>query len=104
MARARKTEIYKNVYESLSYEDKLVLKTELDYAIKADERAMAKEQQEEDAKKIRDKIKIHDTVKYKFKKEILSGEVIAITVDKIQVMTDGNKRSVPYNKIEMKLK
>ena len=99
MARAKKTDYYKNIYESLSYEDKLVLKTELDYAIKADERAMAKKELEENARKIRDKIKIHDKVKYSFKKEVLTGEVVAITVDKVQVITNGTKRYIPYGKI-----
>ena len=34
MARAKKTDVYKNVYENLSYEEKLVLRTELEYACK----------------------------------------------------------------------
>ena len=99
MARAKKTDIYRNIYEGLSYEEKLVLKTELDYAIKADERELAKDKQEVDTKKIRDKLKIHDKVKYTYKKEELSGEVVAIAVDKVQVLTGETKRSIPYYKV-----
>lgn len=99
MARAKKTDAYKNVYENLSYEEKLVLRTELEYAIKADERDLAKRNQKEDSKKVRDKLKIHDKVKYLFKKEETVGEIIAITVDKVQVKTGEIKRSVPYHKI-----
>ena len=99
MARAKKTEAYKSVYENLSYEEKLVLKTELEYAIKADERELAKQNQKEDARKIRDKLKIHDKVKYIYKKEETTGEIIAITVDKVQVLSGDVKRTVPYHKI-----
>lgn len=99
MARAKKTDAYKNVYENLSYEEKLVLRTELEYAIRADERDLAKKNQKEDAKKVRDKLKIHDKIKYIFKKEEVVGEIIAITVDKVQVISGDVKRSVSYNKI-----
>lgn len=99
MARAKKTDVYKDVYQNLSYEEKLVLRTELEYAIKADERILTKSNEKEDAKKIRNKLKIHDKIKYIYKKEELVGEVIAITVDKVQVLTGNDKRSVPYHKI-----
>jgi len=100
MARAKKTELYVDLYKDLSLEDKKILRTELDYSIKADERSMEKSSQIEDAKKMRDKLKIHDKVKFLFKKEELTGEVVAITVDKVQVLdAAGLKRSVPYHKI-----
>ncbi len=99
MARAKKTDVYKNVYENLSYDEKLVLRTELEYAIKADEREISKKSQKEDAKKVRDKLKIHDKIKYMYKKEEVVGEIIAIAVDKVQVLSGENKRSVSYNKI-----
>ncbi|OQY35686.1 MAG: hypothetical protein B6241_00400 [Spirochaetaceae bacterium 4572_59] len=99
MARAKKTDAYKYVYENLSYEDKVILRTELEYAIKADERDFAKLNQKENARKVRDKLKIHDKIKYLFKKEELLGEIIAITVDKVQVISGETKRSVSYNKI-----
>ncbi len=100
MARSKKTDKYLSIYENFSVEDMKVLRTELDYAIKAVEREELKLAQEEEAKKLRDTLKIHDSVKFMVKKEVVSGEVITISVDKVQVLTaDGLRKTVPYKKI-----
>ena len=59
MARAKKTDKYADIYGDMNVEDMRVLRTELDYAIKAEEREVAKKAKEEDARKMRDKLKIH---------------------------------------------
>ena len=100
MARAKKTDKFIKLYDGLSLEDKKVLKIELDYAIKAEEREQAKKAQEEGARKLRDNLKIHDRIKFINKKETVEGEVITISVDKVQVLVNGkDKKTVPYQKI-----
>jgi hypothetical protein len=100
MARAKKTENFVKLYDGLSLEDKKVLRTELDYAIKAEERDLLKKTQDEVARKLRDTLKIHDKIKFMNKKETQEGEVITISVDKVQVLVKGkDKVTVPYQKI-----
>lgn len=100
MARAKKTEKFVKLYADLSLEDKRTLRTEVDYAIKAQEREELKKAKEEEAKKLRDTLKIHDKIKFMNKKDTVEGEVITIAVDKVQVMVNGTeKKTVPYGKI-----
>ncbi|QEN09310.1 hypothetical protein EXM22_15475 [Oceanispirochaeta crateris] len=100
MARAKKTEKFVKLYSGLSMDDKKILRTELDYAIKAEERDILKMAQEEAARKMRDTLKIHDKIKFTYKKETKEGEVITISVDKVQVLVNGKDRmTVPYQKI-----
>lgn len=100
MARAKKTEVFKNLYAKLTIEEMRVLRTELDYAIKNQIREDAKNAQEEEAAKLRDTLKIHDKIKFLVKKETKEGEIVTISVDKVQVMmTGGIKKTVPYQKI-----
>ena len=100
MARAKKTEKFIKLYGGLSMEDKKILKTELDYAIKAEERDIVKKAQDDAARKMRDTLKIHDKIKFSNKKDTLEGEVITISVDKVQVLVNGkDKMTVPYQKI-----
>ena len=100
MARAKKTENYVNIYSELSLDEMKVLRTELDYAIKAQEREELKKLKEEDAKKLRDTLKIHDKIKFMAKKDTVEGEVITISIDKVQVLVGGTeKKTVPYGKI-----
>ncbi len=101
MARAKKTDKYADIYGDMNVEDMRVLRTELDYAIKAEEREVAKKAKEEDARKMRDKLKIHDKIKFTARKgEVKSGEIITISIDKVQVLLDsGEKKTIPYQKI-----
>ncbi|MDC7231986.1 MAG: hypothetical protein PQJ58_02045 [Spirochaetales bacterium] len=103
MARAKKTDKFRKLYQEMSLEDMKTLRTELDYAIKDQIRAAALQARAEEARKLRDTLKIHDTVKFPVKKEIWEGEVVTISVDKVQVvMKDGRKKSVSYQKIQVK--
>ena len=100
MARAKKTDNYVNIYSELSLDEMKALRTELDYAIKAQEREELKKLKEEDAKKLRDTLKIHDKIKFLVKKDTVEGEVITISIDKVQVLIGGkDKKTVPYGKI-----
>ena len=100
MARAKKTENYVSIYSELSLDEMRLLRTELDYAIKAQEREELKKLKEEDAKKLRDTLKIHDKIKFMVKKDTVEGEVVTISVDKVQVLVGGKeKKTVPYGKI-----
>lgn len=100
MARAKKTELYRNLYGNLSLDDMKVLRTELDYAIKALQREEIKRLREEDARQLRDSLKIHDKVRFLVKKDTKEGEVVTISVDKVQVlMAGGEKKSISYQKI-----
>ncbi|MDC7241268.1 MAG: hypothetical protein PQJ50_13005 [Spirochaetales bacterium] len=101
MARAKKTDKYVDIYSGMSLDEMRFLRTELDYAIKAEEREAVKKAKEEGARKMRDRLKIHDKIKFNARKgEVKSGEIITISIDKVQVLLDsGEKRTVPYQKI-----
>lgn len=100
MARAKKTDIYKEIYSDLSIDEMKALKTELEYAIKDQLREAARKAKKEEAKKLRDTLKIHDRVKFLVKKEAQEGEVVTISVDKVQVqLKDGSRKTVAYQKL-----
>jgi len=96
MARPRKNLKFEEFLDSLSIADLKQLKKEAATEIKIKEREAQRIKLEENAKKIRDKIKIGNKVTFTERgnnKEI-QAEVIGIFADKIQVETGGRKRSV----------
>ncbi len=101
MARTKKTEQFSELYADLSVAEKKILKSELEYAIKAQIKAEATALKEAQAKELRDTLKIHDKVKFQNKKGLVNGEVISISVDKVQVLFNNGKekKTVPYSKI-----
>lgn len=100
MARAKKTDIFMNLYSDLTIDEMKTLKTELEYAIKEKLREVAKTVKKEEARKLRDTLRIHDKIRFRAGKETGEGEVVTISVDKVQViLKDGSKKTVSYQKI-----
>ncbi len=101
MARAKKTERFIALYSDLSIEEKKILKSELEYAIKAQIKEEERIRREAYARELRDSLKIHDKVKFHNKKGIVTGEVISISVDKVQILFNNgkDKKTIPYSKI-----
>ena len=97
MARPRKSLKYAEVLNPLSVADLKQLKAEIVAEIRIKERETLKVKDEENARKIRDKIRIGNKVTFSQRGTgggSVKAEVIGIFADKVQVEVDGRKRSV----------
>ena len=99
MARAKKTDNYADIISKLSADELKILITEAKYALAEIERADSKEAKLGEATKKRDKLKIGDTISVSMRGGEVSGTVIGITVDKIQLDMDGQKKSFSILKL-----
>ncbi len=100
MARPRKTMKFEQVLSPLSIADLKILKTEVTSEIRVKERELAREKSEEQARKIRDKIRIGQQIVFAEKGKKTKAEVIGIFTDKVQINVAGRKRSIALNRIE----
>ena len=102
MARPRKTLKFAEVLNPLSVTDLKQLKNEITAEIRIKERESIKAQSEENARKIRDKIRIGNKVTFNQRGAgggSVKAEVIGIFADKVQVEVDGRKRSVSLTRV-----
>jgi len=102
MARQRKVSKFDELFSSLSVEDLKVLKTDAAKEIKRKEDELKKEKSKENARKIRDKIRIGSKISYKKNGAdggTIKAEVIGIFAEKVQIEVDGRKRSVALVKV-----
>ena len=103
MARPRKTMRFSDILSPLSITDLKQLKSEVTSEIRIKEREYIREKSEENARKIRDKIRIGNTVVFNQRGAgggSVKAEVIGIFADKVQVEVDGRKRSIALIRIE----
>ena len=103
MARPRKTLKYADVLNPLSVDDLKQLKNEITAEIRIKEREIIKTKTEENARKIRDKIRIGNRVTFNQRGAgggSVKADVIGIFADKVQVEVDGRKRSVALIRVE----
>lgn len=103
MARPRKTLKYADVLNPLSVDDLKQLKNEITAEIRIKEREIIKAKTEENARKIRDKIRIGNRVTFNQRGAgggSVKADVIGIFADKVQVEVDGRKRSVALIRVE----
>jgi hypothetical protein len=102
MARPRKTLKFAEVLNPLSVADLKQLKNEITAEIRIKERESVKVQSEDNARKIRDKIRIGNKVTFNQRGAgggSVKAEVIGIFADKVQVEVDGRKRSVSLTRV-----
>lgn len=103
MARPRKTLKFAEILTPLSVEELKQLKTEISAEIRIKERESIKAKTEENARKIRDKIRIGNKVTFSQRgtgSGSVKAEVIGIFADKVQVEVDGRKRSVALIRVD----
>ncbi len=100
MARPRKTMKFEQVLSPLSIADLKILKTEVTSEIRVKERDLARAKSEEQARKIRDKIRIGQKIVFSEKGKKIKAEVIGIFTDKVQISVAGRKRSIALSRIE----
>lgn len=103
MARQRKPQKFDNYLSNLSVEDLKQLREETVTQIRRIERETAKAKVMENAKKLRDKIRIGNKVTFNQRGAgggRVKAEVIGIFADKVQVEVNGRKRSVALVRIE----
>ena len=103
MARPRKTLKYADVLNPLSVDDLKQLKNEITAEIRIKEREIITTKTEENARKIRDKIRIGNRVTFNQRGAgggSVKADVIGIFADKVQVEVDGRKRSVALIRVE----
>jgi hypothetical protein len=102
MARPRKTLKFAEVLNPLGVADLKQLKNEITAEIRIKERESIKVQSEDNARKIRDKIRIGNKVTFNQRGAgggSVKAEVIGIFADKVQVEVDGRKRSVSLTRV-----
>ncbi len=102
MARPRKTLKFAGVLNPLSVADLKLLKNEVTAEIRVKENEIKKAIDEENALKVRDKIRIGSTVTFNEKAaggKSIKAKVIGIFADKVQVEVGGRKRSVSLIRI-----
>jgi len=103
MARPRKTQKFADMLAPLSVEDLKTLKVEVTSEIRIKEREIEKAKNEENARKMRDKIRIGNHIVFEQRGSgngSVKAEVIGIFADKVQVEVDGRKRSIALTRIE----
>lgn len=103
MARPRKSMRYGEILNPLSVAELKVLKVEVAAEIRIKEREVLKEKQEEQARKVRDKIRIGQRIVFTERgkgQNPQKAEVVGIFTDKVQVLVDGRKRSIALTRIE----
>ncbi len=103
MARPRKTLKYADVLNPLSVDDLKQLKNEITAEIRIKEREFLKTKTEENARKIRDKIRIGNKITFNQRGAgggSVKADVIGIFADKVQVEVEGRKRSVALIRVE----
>lgn len=103
MARPRKTQKFADMLAPLSVDDLKTLKLEVTSEIRVKEREIEKAKNEENARKIRDKIRIGNHIVFEQRDSStgpIKAEVIGIFADKVQVEVDGRKRSIALTRIE----
>lgn len=100
MPRPKKTSKFADYLIALSIDEMKILVREASSEIKSREKAVVKEAEIEKAKKLRDKLKIGDKVTGKATGGNVTGEVIGIFAEKVQIKTsDGKKKSLPFHRI-----
>lgn len=103
MARPRKTMRFADILSPLSVADLKQLKTEVGSEIRVKEREALREMNEENARKMRDKIRIGQRITFDQRGAgggVVKAEVIGIFADKVQVEVDGRKRSIALTRID----
>ena len=95
MPRPKKTNNYASTLEGLSIDELKMLKNETSAAIRVREREAEQAKRQENATKLRDKIRIGNKITFTQQgKGQLSAEVTGIFADKVQVVVGGRRRSV----------
>ncbi|RKX76560.1 MAG: hypothetical protein DRP60_07425 [Spirochaetes bacterium] len=97
MARPRKNLKFSDVLNPLNVADLKLLKNEVTAEIRVKENEIKKAQDEENALKVRDKIRIGSKITFNEKAsggKSIKAQVIGIFADKVQVEVGGRKRSV----------
>lgn len=103
MARPRKTLKFAEILSPLSVDELKQLKNEISAEIRIKERELIKAKTEENARKIRDKIRIGNKITFGQRGAgggSVKAEVIGIFADKVQVEVDGRKRSVALVRVD----
>ena len=103
MARPRKTMRFSDTLTPLSVADLKQLKAEVTSEIRVKEREALRQKSEQEARKMRDKIRIGSKIVFSQRGAgggALKAEVIGIFADKVQVEVDGRKRSIALTRIE----
>ncbi|MDF1568870.1 MAG: hypothetical protein RQ801_04335 [Spirochaetaceae bacterium] len=103
MARPRKTQKFADMLAPLSVEELKTLKVEVTSEIRIKEREIEKAKNEENARKMRDKIRIGNHILFEQRGSgngSVKAEVIGIFADKVQVEVDGRKKSIALTRIE----
>jgi hypothetical protein len=102
MARPRKVLKFSSILNPLSVADLKQLKDEITTEIRVKERETSMAKAEENARKVRDKIRIGSKVTFDQRGKggsAAKAEVIGIFADKVQVFFDGRKRTVTLVRI-----
>ena len=103
MARPRKAQRFSGFFADLEVSDLKVLKKEVASEISIREKKVERKKGQENAKKIRDKIRIGNVVNFTQRMEggpIIRAEVVGIFANKIQVLVEGRKRSISIFKVK----
>ena len=103
MARPRKTMRFSDILSPLSVADLKQLKSEVTSEIRVKEREAVRAKDEEEARKMRDKIRIGQRIVFNQRGAgggSVKAEVIGIFAEKVQVEVDGRKRSIALTRIE----
>ncbi len=102
MARPRKALKFANVLGSLSVPDLKILKNEVAIELRLKERAVQRTLKEQDASKLRNKIKIGQTISFKQSSptnKVVEATVLGIFANKVQVEVNNRKRSVALSRV-----
>ncbi len=102
MARPRKALKFAEVLGPLSLSDLKILKAEVVIEIRLKERAVQRTKKEQESSKLRNKIKIGQTISFKQSSptnKIVKATVLGIFADKVQVEVNNRKRSVALSRV-----
>ncbi|MCG8453636.1 MAG: hypothetical protein MI717_10695 [Spirochaetales bacterium] len=103
MPRPRKALKFANVLTPLNVADLKILKAEVASEIRVKEREAMKVKSAEEARKVRDKIRIGQKISFAQRGAgggLMKAAVIGIFQDKVQVEVEGRKRSISITRIE----
>ena len=101
MPRPRKSTKFTKLLKDLGLDDLKTLKSEVGYQIRTLEKTAEATKREAAAAKMRDRLKIGQSITYRQRGGVTGkAEIIGIFVDKVQVLSDGKKKSISLVKIE----
>lgn len=101
MPRPRKSTKFAGFLSDLDLDDLRTLKSEVGYQIRTWEKAAEASKRKGAALKMRDRLKIGQRITYKQRGGVsVKTEIFGIFADKVQVLSEGKKKSIPLVKIE----